>query len=529
MADRKTEKMAEFYTQCQKKGYTNMRDDTQALKAKVIATDLGLNYGNIVSFYEKAKACREEIEKEKAAERALREKRQVAGEELVTLQSGDEKTQVKVYIRPDGSKYYTVNDGGKVEGVPGLNIKEGGALLLTYHPSQAVYMSVSYGGVTTGGVHHTTSGYTANTTKSGKGDIEIVASGKSFTLATASFSDYTCKRFRYDKAFRNWVSDKTIKCYLPSEKADFYYSTIKTGRLNYEQMTYALTAAADEMRLSYVDCERIVDLLGRVIHGLFPPTVEELYAAAIAAEENVTARKDATSAELQQVIEMFSDIFSYKDASAHAGRLRKKCAEVQQTEKEQAVLKKEKNKKVLLVVGILLLIAVIAVAVVANQSANKPYREMESAMDSGEFSAAWVKDHGYSSKLRSEKGFQLVAKKLGELHSDDRPEEALRILAEAFKIDNFYMDNDKIYASAAFVDWIEASAQRDGTRVENSNYNVYRAYGYEINWDSRSVQKHFSLYEVMHSSGSESTWFLGIVTVKNSYSKTPASPKVEIP
>ena len=44
--------MAQFYEQCKNKGYTNMRDDTQSLKAKVIATDLGLRYGNIVEFYE---------------------------------------------------------------------------------------------------------------------------------------------------------------------------------------------------------------------------------------------------------------------------------------------------------------------------------------------------------------------------------------------------------------------------------------------------------------------------------------------
>lgn len=521
--------MADFYAKCQKKGYTNMRDNTQSLKAKVIATDMGLSYGNIVSFYDKAKSCYDQLQQEAAAEKELRARRQIPGELLVTLVTGDEKTQVKVYIRPDGSQYYTVNDGGKVEGVPELNIKEGGAVLLTYHPSKAVYMSMSYGGVTTGGVHHTTSGYTGQTTKTGKGDIEIVAQGKSFTLASATFSDYTCKKFHYDPAFLNQVSNKTIKCRIRSDKADFYYSAIKTGRLSYEQSAYALTAAADEMRLSYVDCERIVNLLGRVIHGLFPPTVEELYASAIAAEAAI-AEREATSAELQRVIDMFSNIARYKDSAAHAQKLRMRSAEVVQTEKEQAVLKKEKKRKILLIVGILLLIAAIAVVVMENHAANKPYREMEAAMNSGEFSARWIRDHGYSTKLCSEKGYQLVAKQLGVLHSNDQPEEALRILAEAFKTDYFYMDNDTIYASSAFIDWLEESVQRDGTCVDSLNGLIYRAYGYELRWNSGSLLKHFSLFDVEHSSqgSGESTWSLGIVRVKNPYARTPASPKVEI-
>ena len=55
MADKKTTLMAQFYEECQKKGYTDMKDPTQSLKAKVLATDLKLKYRNIVEFYERAK------------------------------------------------------------------------------------------------------------------------------------------------------------------------------------------------------------------------------------------------------------------------------------------------------------------------------------------------------------------------------------------------------------------------------------------------------------------------------------------
>jgi len=122
MADKKTELMAQFYADCQQKGYTDMTDDTQSLKAKVIATDLKLNYGNIVSFYEKAKSSYEQVQQEKAEAERLRAiqqqkdaeervRRQVNGELLVTLSDrayeSDETTSVRVYIRPDNSVYST--------------------------------------------------------------------------------------------------------------------------------------------------------------------------------------------------------------------------------------------------------------------------------------------------------------------------------------------------------------------------------------------------------------------------------------
>ena len=74
MADRKTQLMAQFYETCQQKGYTNMDDPTQSLKAKVIATDLNLNYGNISVFYKKAKESYELIQIENAGKERQRQK-----------------------------------------------------------------------------------------------------------------------------------------------------------------------------------------------------------------------------------------------------------------------------------------------------------------------------------------------------------------------------------------------------------------------------------------------------------------------
>ena len=100
MASKKIQLMAQFYEQCKNKGYTNMRDDTQSLKAKVIATDLGLRYGNIVEFYEKAAQCYRQIQEEEKSEaekrrirereeRAERERLAVNGSLLVTISDND--------------------------------------------------------------------------------------------------------------------------------------------------------------------------------------------------------------------------------------------------------------------------------------------------------------------------------------------------------------------------------------------------------------------------------------------------------
>lgn len=402
MADKKTELMAQFYAQCQQKGYTNMRDDKQSLKAKVIANDLKLSYGNIEAFYNKAKTCYEQVQAEKEEaqkqrkiqqqeEAQERARRQVNGELLATLSDrayeSDETTSVRIYIRPDNSVYYTINNGSKMEGAPEINIKEGGVVLLTYHPSKAVYTGATVGGITTGGVHYTQSGYTAKQTKSGKGDIEIVTSMKTFTLAMIKVTDYTCNLFKRDEIFKSVVRNKEIKCYVESELADAYYSTVKSAGLNYQQITYALTAAADARRLSFFECERITHLLGRIVHGQFPPSDEQIYASAKALENA------STSGELLRAINQFKSILDYKDAAKRIKTVEAKFEEILQAEKEQAILKKEARKKHRIKVAILLMVVAI-VAVGAITAFNKyampamRYNAAEKMMENQQYSEA---------------------------------------------------------------------------------------------------------------------------------------------
>lgn len=151
--DNKALKMAEFYEQCQQNGYTDMKDEKQSLKAKVIATDLGLKYGKITDFYAKAEKAYKQVNEEKERERQQQEekrkqrrelaaKRAVDGELLVTMsdsQTSSEKgTVLRVFLRPDKSVYTTVDNGNKIEGAPTIEAKESGVIQSTFHPSQLV-------------------------------------------------------------------------------------------------------------------------------------------------------------------------------------------------------------------------------------------------------------------------------------------------------------------------------------------------------------------------------------------------------
>ena len=136
-----SDKLISFYKQCMEKGYVDMTDATQSLKAKVIASDLGLNYKNIEKLYSDAKLANEnyvaaearrtqQIEEEKA-------RKAVNGNLLFTLDTRD--GDIKVYRRPDESVYC---EGGKTDGrVEGVKITAEKALyflMIIIHPRQFI-------------------------------------------------------------------------------------------------------------------------------------------------------------------------------------------------------------------------------------------------------------------------------------------------------------------------------------------------------------------------------------------------------
>ena len=393
MANEKTKRMAQFYEQCKSKGYTDMRDDTQSLKAKVIATDLGLRYGNIVEFYEKAAQCYRQVQEEEAAaaerrrieereERAERERRAVNGTLLVSFFGGNNR--LRVFLRPDGTTYCTCNDGCKIEGVPELSVHKGGSLHYTYHPSETVFTGASSGGIMMGGTHQTEAYYTERVAKSGKGYIVATIDNVEVNVETVTVSEYVQNRFKRDKQFKRLVSGGKIQCVKDSEVANMLARSALSGGGNiYSQMSQ-LTMAADEKRLPYETCKEITDLLGRIVHGQFPPTEEELY------DQAQNLAKCSSSEQLMRSIEIFREISYYKDANKQIKIVREKYEEVLQTEKEQAVLAREVREKRVRKIAIALIVAFLLIVVPSRIQKNKAYLEAKALMNAQQYKEAIV-------------------------------------------------------------------------------------------------------------------------------------------
>ena len=77
--DRFDPRLIQFYEQCQAKGYQDMTDETQSLKAKVIAMDLKLPFDDIRGLYDLAKIQYENEQKRKQEEARQAEELEAAG------------------------------------------------------------------------------------------------------------------------------------------------------------------------------------------------------------------------------------------------------------------------------------------------------------------------------------------------------------------------------------------------------------------------------------------------------------------
>lgn len=353
MASTRVTRMSEFYRECQRKGYTDMLDRTQSLNAKVIATDLGLDYGDIVAFYDEAKRCYEQVcaEKEEARKRAEEAKKRRAEEErrravdgqlLLTLCCQGESPDVHVYIRSDDSIYYTLNDDpAKNEGSPVIKAKKTGVIMLDYQPSQAVYTSATVGGITTGGVHFTQDGYDTNFSSNGKGEIIVCIARQEYILKEVIITDYTKDKFKRDSQYPFIVKKGVIQCYQDTSKSEYLMHGVELAALsgNYQLASNAASAAADERRLPYKTCKSIKDLLDRIVQGKFPPTEEEIYASA-------SALAHASHAEdLKRAIDLFESIYEYKDSAQRIDELKIKYEEVLKNEKIEAIIRSEARQE----------------------------------------------------------------------------------------------------------------------------------------------------------------------------------------
>lgn len=408
MADKKTQLMAQFYVTCRRKGYTDMTDPAQSLKAKVIATDLNLNYGNIVDFYKKSEQCfeivrRENVENERLRlirqEREDREKarKAVDGTLLVTIKDVREKNVLDVFIRPDESIYCKFNGGEKIEGAPTVTVKRGGVLMTSYHPSKAVYTGATVGGITTGGVHYTEDYYTQKVSQSEKGYIDVQIGDVNFTVDIIVPSTYSEQRFCRDGDYLRLVTDGKIRCYQDSAISKNYAQYAMTGVKDYMSRMDILSMAAEERRIPMSLCVKINTLLGRIVNGEFPPTDEEIYAAAM------ELSKSKSAAELKKAVDLFNKISDYSDSARRATLVEKIYEEVLQAEKETAILKKEASKRrtrrtVIVcstIVGIVLAVVLLLTVVILPSNNYKKAEQFLANGDVFHAAVAYYKANGY--------------------------------------------------------------------------------------------------------------------------------------
>ncbi len=357
MSDKKTRLKAEFYAQCQEKRYTDMSDATQSLKAKVIATDLGLKYRKIEDLYAEAERCaqivahedeeaRIAVEKKAEEERILAERRAVPGElilELVDSETGSSGSSVQIYRRPDGTIYcQTPPFNEKIEGAPSIEIHSSSATVYTYSPSKTFYTSATVGGVTTGGVSTIKGGYTPNTSKSGKGYLTLTLGITSFTIKRCLVPEHVCKAFKRDRAMKYYESNGEITLFRKSAMADTYRSAMfASGSDAYHTMS-ALSLAVDEERLPLSSCSQILDLIARIINGPWPPTDRELFDEACAQSESKDLKIVETALQTLKALVNGSDLPKETVSEKH-DQVQARYDEMLQAKKEAAILEKEEN------------------------------------------------------------------------------------------------------------------------------------------------------------------------------------------
>lgn len=400
---KENERLLLFYEECVKKGYSDMTDPQQALKAKVIATDRKLRYGNsIEQFFQKAKAAYEEREAERTAEkqRVAEETRRCAvpGEELVKLHSAPEV--ISVFKRPDGSFYCTFdkNPERKIEGKPEVRVVPSSTVSYEYHPSETRITMASKGGFTGGQVWETDPWVSRKHEHTGMAFLEITVNEESWEvyqitlspLVKESFKRYPC----YDSSLKQELKSGEIQCHV-NVRDSMYYSGFKQA-LGQNDM-YALESSAsfvmDEERLPIGQITVIKKLLCKILDGPWPENDEQAYVRGIKLIES------DKSSEILEGINLLQEIGENHPRKRSAEELiernKDRYEAVLQREKESAIIRKEnrqrKRYKGFVIVSSIACVAIILVGIITQVILPKQrYKKAISLIDAGEYDAAYA-------------------------------------------------------------------------------------------------------------------------------------------
>ena len=418
MAVSKKEKLIKFYEECLNKSYLDMTDSDQALKAKVVAMDLGLKYKTIDELFEAAKKEYETYQAEKdAAEKAAiaeSERRSVKGELLLTATGGDSDS-IQIYRRPDKSCYSILDYGKgykidtsdpnsherviKVEGLPRVYSARSATFSYEFHPSQTVFTGASSGGIMMGGTHQTKAYTEEKTHSTGNGALMFNMGDFSMEAYYVSLSPEIKERFKRDASVSEFAGSGriTVLDHAGVTREMSFYGNIMDFNKRVELTSYAL----DSNRSSLTRLKEIISFIERVFREDYPPSDETLYSSAVALFNNAK-----TSAEFNEAAVSFERISDYKDSAAFCEQAKTRFEEVLQQEKEAEVLRREedaikrkKNIKRFLIFGLPAIIVVAGLIWVFTKAIpDSNYRKAVALFDNGEYEnaiTAFEALHGY--------------------------------------------------------------------------------------------------------------------------------------
>ncbi len=377
--------LMEFYKQCKEKGYTDMTDDKQSLKAKVIARDLGIKYKMIGDLYDQAEVLYKEKER-------LQSTNGIFLFELDDSDTDRPDKKIALYRRSDGTLYHIINDNRKkIEGAMNLSVQGSQTFSFTYNPSQTVYTGATVGGITTGGFHQTEATISERAHSSGNAYLTASSEGIGFEVMLVKLSSQMCEKFKRSLT-ANERETKKITCYSSGGAVT---GLMKSGFMPKDyttQLTYA-TYAIDEKRLPASLITRYYNMLVDIINGRYPETEEELYKKAVGYYNSAD-----TSEKLKTAENKFREIAPfYQEAEHMAEKAKKRYETVLQEEKEARILEEEaqekarkKGLKVFLFAGIPLILLCAAAIFFLNKVVipNQHYKQAVSLMEQGQYEEA---------------------------------------------------------------------------------------------------------------------------------------------
>ena len=327
-----------FYEQCQKKGY-DINDAASLIKIKVVAMDCGIDYNSIVDTYNEAKQLYLEDKKEK-------ERRLVDGKLIFTLFTNfsddhflKDDIIVKVFLRPDESYYYQVNDSSKIEGTPQISVKNSGTLDYKYVPSKTVFTGASSGGIAMGGFHQTEAYMQERYSKTKKGFLMLSYGNRNYDILRIKLEDAVYST--YKRLFGSYCVDGWIK--LWNEKERERLKNLYTVSLDLNDFYSNASIASvfnDSIRFPIKTIEYIYKRLLDIIIQKTPPSDNDLYEEALYLIKNGN-----TSEEILSAINILDILGDYADAKNILIESRAKYEEILQLEKEKRVIELETQKE----------------------------------------------------------------------------------------------------------------------------------------------------------------------------------------